>query len=86
MIKKQPSESRIRTARASMRMHEDLREAVDFMAKAERRTVSQWLEMTVLDRVTWALENRFNPDGSRHLGDNHPLRFKRGHEPLQTKR
>jgi len=68
-----------------MRMHDDLREAVVFMAKAERRTVSQWLEMTVLDRVTWALENRFNPDGSRRPGDN-PLRFKRGHEPTTTKR
>jgi hypothetical protein len=86
MIKK-PSESRIRTARASMRMHEDLRAAVDFMAKAERRTVSQWLEMTVLDRVTRALENRFNDDGSRPQRETHyPLRFKRGNEPIPTKR
>ena len=86
MIKK-PSESRIRTARASMRMHEDLRAAVDFMAKAERRTVSQWLEMTVLDRIMRSLENRFEADGSRPPREVHyPLKFRNGREPIPMKR
>ena len=64
MIKKsKPSESRIRTGRASMRMHPHLRAAVSFLAKGDRRTVSQWLEMTVLLRMRYELENEFDDSG-----------------------
>jgi hypothetical protein len=87
MIKKpRLSESRIRTGRASMRMHPHLRAAVDFLASAERRTVSQWLEMTVLQRVESELENKFEPNGCLQLGQRGQFRYKLGHEPLQTKR
>lgn len=57
------SERRWRSARASLRMHDDLRDAVDFLAKSDRRTVSQFLEMLVLEKVRDLLKNEFDDDG-----------------------
>jgi hypothetical protein len=68
MIKKAQAKSssgerQWRSARASLRMHNDLRDAVDFLAKSDRRTVSQLLEMLVIDRVRQLLTNEFTDDG-----------------------
>jgi len=62
-LAKPHSEKRWRSARASLRMHNDLRDAVDFLAKSDRRTVSQFIEMLVLDRVRQLLQNEFDCDG-----------------------
>jgi predicted transcriptional regulator len=52
-----------RAARASFRMHDDLRDALDFLAKGDRRTVSQVIERIVLDRVRLLLTTEFTDDG-----------------------
>lgn len=57
------SEKRWRSARASLRMHDDLRDAIDFLAKQDRRTVSQFLEILVLAQVRKLLVNEFDDDG-----------------------
>lgn len=62
-LAKTHSERRWRSARASLRMHDDLRAAVDYLAKADRRTVSQFLEHMVLDRVREILQNEFDDAG-----------------------
>lgn len=62
-LAKPHSEKRWRSARASLRMHDDLRDAVDFIAKSDRRTVSQIIERIVLDRVRELLVNQFDDDG-----------------------
>jgi predicted transcriptional regulator len=64
MVKKQQhSEQRWRTARASFRMHEDLRDALEFVARADRRTISQIIEIMVVDYVRATLKNAFDDNG-----------------------
>jgi hypothetical protein len=62
---KPKSEVRYRTARAAFRMRPDLFEALEFLAGTERRTVSQYLEMVVLEHVRGRLRNGFDDDGNR---------------------
>jgi hypothetical protein len=62
-LAKPHSERRWRSARASLRMHDDLRDAIDFLAKSDRRTVSQYLEILVLAQVRKLLVNEFDDDG-----------------------
>ena len=57
------SEKRQRNARASLRMHDDLRAALEFIASADRRTLSQQLEIIVLEAVRETLANEFDNDG-----------------------
>lgn len=58
------SESRWRTGRISLRIHEDLKKALEFLAKDERRSLSQFIELTLLDHVNASLRNKFDADGS----------------------
>jgi predicted transcriptional regulator len=52
-----------RSARASLRMHDDLRTTLDFIAESDRRTVSQVLERFVLDRVRDVMATTYDDDG-----------------------
>lgn len=58
------SESRWRTGRISLRIHEDLKKALEFLAEDERRSLSQFIELTLLDHVNATLRNKFDKDGS----------------------
>ena len=62
-LAKPHSERRWRSARASLRMHDDLRAAIDFLARSDKRTVSQFLEIMVLAQVRKLLVNEFDDDG-----------------------
>lgn len=62
------SESRWRTGRISLRVHADLKAALEFLAKDERRTLSQFLELVLLDHAAAALRNKFDADGAL-IGD-----------------
>ncbi len=68
MIKKtlaSPNVPRIwRSSRASFRMSDDLRAALDFLAAKDRRTVSQYLEIAVIDIVRAKLTNEFDDTGT----------------------
>jgi predicted transcriptional regulator len=59
-----PNAPRIwRSSRASFRMSDDLRSALNFLAKQDRRTISQWLEIAVIDIVRSKLVNEFDDRG-----------------------
>jgi hypothetical protein len=64
-----PSQSRWRTGRISIRVHEDLKQALEFLAATDRRTLSQYLEMIALDHVKAKLKNTFANDGSLEAGE-----------------
>jgi predicted transcriptional regulator len=74
------SERRWRTARASLRMHDDLRGAVDFLAKSSRRTVSQVLEMLVVEKVRDLMQNEFSDRGN--LVQPGEFKLKNGNAPM----
>ena len=63
-----------RSARASLRMHDDLRTTLDFIADSDRRTVSQVLERFVLDRVRDVMATQYDDDGV--IVGNRELRLK----------
>jgi hypothetical protein len=58
------SESRWRTGRISLRIHEDLKRALEFLAADQRRSLSQFIELTLLDHVNAVLKNKFDKDGA----------------------
>jgi hypothetical protein len=77
-VKKPPlSESRRREARASLRMHDDLRSGLQFVAEADRRTMSQYLEILVLDHLRTVLRNEFTSQGEL-VNKTSPLVFRDG--------
>mgnify|MGYP001550114908 CR=1 FL=1 len=78
-VNKTIRESRFRSSRASLRLHPDLRAALDFLATSHSRTVSQLLEMVALDYARWALTAQFSDKGE--LLRREPFRFKSGREP-----
>ena len=47
-----------------MRVHEDLKRGLDLLAKADRRTTSQYVEILLLDHIRSLLKNSFDDDGS----------------------
>jgi hypothetical protein len=61
---KESEESRWRARRLSMRTHGDLKRALEFLAKSDRRTVSQYCEIALVDHVRSLLKNSFDDDGS----------------------
>lgn len=61
---KESEERRWRTGRLSMRTHDDLKRALEFLAKNDRRTVSQYCEILLLDHVRSLLQTSFDDDGS----------------------
>jgi hypothetical protein len=73
-----------RSSRASLRMSDDLRRALEFLAAAERRTLSQYLEITVLEKAKYMLRNEFDATG-KLLGNNREFEFKNGKDPRLVK-
>jgi hypothetical protein len=71
--------SRQRTARASLRLHDDLRSALEFLARADRRTISQLLEMVTLEHVKATLRNEFDSEGRLVKGGE--FEFRAGKDP-----
>lgn len=63
-----------------MRLHEDLRLAIEFIADADRRTISQSLEFMVLDAVRQTLKNEFDVEG-KLVDKAKPFEFKPGKDP-----
>jgi hypothetical protein len=70
---KESEESRLRRGRLSMRVHEDLKRGLDLLAKADRRTTSQYVEILLLDHVRALLKNTFEDDGSLTSKDPHEV-------------
>ena len=62
------SESRWRTGRISLRIHSDLKRALEFLAD-ERRSLSQFIELTLIDHCNAVLRNKFDKDGALQEGD-----------------
>lgn len=67
--KKQLSQKRWRTERLSMRVHPDLKGALDFLASRDRRTLSQYVEHICIQHVRELLRNRFEDDGALAHGE-----------------
>ena len=63
------SESRWRTGRISLRIHSDLKRALEFLADDERRSLSQFIELTLIDHCNAVLRNKFDKDGALQAGD-----------------
>jgi len=51
-------------ARLSLRVHDDLRAALEFLAAHDRRKLSAYIEFVLLDHVGALLTNAFMSDGS----------------------
>jgi hypothetical protein len=71
--KSAPLESRWRTGRISIRVHEDLKRALEFLASGDRRTLSQYLELIALEHVRQKLKNDFSNDGALEHGKREPF-------------
>jgi hypothetical protein len=65
MVKKPHSEERWKTGRISIRIHEDLRSALDFLAARDRRPLSNYVEMILLDAARERLANQIDDYGER---------------------
>ncbi|GEM_PF-6556778 len=68
-------ESRWRTARVTIRLHSDLKEAIAFLAEQDNRTTANWIETEAIAAVRRRLENEFAASGERL--DHGPLRLRR---------
>jgi hypothetical protein len=60
-------------------MHDDLRDALEFIATADRRTLSQQLEIIVLESVREILANEFDDEG--RLVKRGDFEFRPGKDP-----
>jgi len=60
---KQKGPKRFREDRASLRMHPHLKAALSFLADEERRTISQILELVLLDFVKNTFKEEFDRRG-----------------------
>jgi hypothetical protein len=67
MVKKEktPDAVRWRQARLAVRLHDDLREAVEFCASLENRATSNFIETCLIAIVRQRLENQFSEAGER---------------------
>lgn len=64
-------------ARLSLRVHEDLRLALEFLAANDRRKLSAYIEVALIDHAAALLANQFNADGSVDGGPPFRLRTPR---------
>lgn len=71
---KEASQSRWRAGRLSMRAHSDLKRALEFLAESDKRTVSKYVEILLLDHVQALLKNQFDSSGALASG-NHDETF-----------
>ncbi len=66
-----------REARISLRLHTDLRAALEFLAEADRRKLSSYLEKVIADHAATMLTNQFKSDGSLDAKTPAPFRLRR---------
>lgn len=71
MVKKQKthSEERWKQGRVSIRIHEDLRSALDFLADRDHRPLSNYVEMLLVQAVRERIANPLTPWGERDDDD-----------------
>ncbi len=66
VVKKVPhSEKRWRQGRIAIRVHDDLREAIEFVSKLDNRPISNFIETLLLAECRARLSNVFSPEGER---------------------
>jgi hypothetical protein len=70
VVKKPHSEVRWKQGRLSLRIHEDLREAIDYLAGRDHRMLTNYIEMLLIRHAREVLSNKLTDDGER--GDNLP--------------
>jgi hypothetical protein len=66
---KEASQRRWRAGRLSMRAHTDLKRALEFLAEADKRTVSKYVEIVLLAHVQGLLKNQFDSSGALASGN-----------------
>lgn len=59
------SEVRQRHGRVGIRIHEDLREALEILAKAENRALSNYVETILVNDIATKMMNGVTPEGKR---------------------
>jgi len=65
MVNKPHSENRWKQGRLSIRIHEDLREALDFVASTQHRPISNLVELVLADFIRAVMKNDYTADGER---------------------
>ena len=55
--------TRFRLGKVSFRLHEHLRSALDYLAAVDHRSLSQYIEMVLLENARARLENAFDHRG-----------------------
>ena len=74
MVKGKPhSEKRWKQGRLSIRIHDDLRSALDFMADEQHRALSNYIETALIAHARERLANAITNDGE---GDGKPWRLR----------
>jgi hypothetical protein len=56
--------SYVKMGRISLRVHSELRAALEFLAKQDRRKLSTYIECVLIDHAAAILTNPFRSDGS----------------------
>lgn len=62
-VKKDLPVLHLRQARVSLRIHEDLRRALEFLAHADSRKLAAYIDLVLRDHVAAMLLNSVGPDG-----------------------
>jgi hypothetical protein len=70
VVKKTHSEVRWKQGRLSLRIHEDLREAIDYLATRDHRQITNYVELLLIRHAREQLSNEITDDGER--ADNLP--------------
>ncbi len=65
MVKKPHSEKRWKTGRISIRVHDDLRSALEFLAERDHRALSNYVEMMLVSAVRERIANELSEFGER---------------------
>ncbi len=65
MVKKPHSEVRWKQGRISIRVHDDLRDALEFLAGRDHRPLSNYIEMVLLQAARERLANGLDDYGER---------------------
>ena len=65
MVKKPHSEVRWKQGRISIRVHDDLRDALEFLAGKDHRPLSNYIEMVLLEAARDRLANPLDDYGER---------------------
>jgi len=65
MVKKPHSEVRWRQGRIGLRIHADLRAALQYLAKCENRPLSNYIETALIETARERLVNRISESGER---------------------